>query len=83
MLQAWKKRNVPFYDSEDLFFPKLLSFYMTACKKKFSCEQNWKERFFCSLRANRFYYVTVIFRIVNRRISSVDMMTVLCCINLG
>lgn len=33
MLQAWKKRNVPFYDSEDLFFPKLLSFYMTACKK--------------------------------------------------
>lgn len=24
MLQAWKKRNVPFYDSEDLFFPQII-----------------------------------------------------------
>lgn len=24
MLQAWKKRNVPFYDSEDLFFSQII-----------------------------------------------------------
>lgn len=46
MLQAWKKRNVPFYDSEDLFFfPKLLSFYMTACKKNSAANKTGKNVF--------------------------------------
>ena len=46
MLQAWKKRNVPFYDSEDLFFPKLLSFYMTACKKKIRLRTKLERTFY-------------------------------------
>ena len=45
MLQAWKKRNVPFMIQKIFFFPKLLSFYMTACKKNSAANKTGKNVF--------------------------------------
>ena len=45
MLQACKKIHVPFFDSEDLFFFKLLWFYMTACKKNSAANKSGKNFF--------------------------------------
>ena len=51
------------------FFPKLLSFYMTACKKNSTANKTGKNVFSALCEQTDFIYVTVIFRIVNRRIS--------------
>lgn len=84
MLQAWKKKNVTFFDSEDLFFPQNYYHFTWQHVKKNSAGNKSGKNFFSALcEQTDFFYVTVIFRIVNRRISSVDMMTVLWCINLG
>lgn len=46
MLQAWKKRNVPFYDSEDLFFsPNYYHFTWQHVKKNSAANKTGKNVF--------------------------------------
>lgn len=46
MLQAWKKRNVPFYDSEDLFFPQIIIILHDSMWKKIQLRTNLERTFF-------------------------------------
>ena len=46
MLQAWKKRNVPFYDSEDLFFPPNYYHFTWQHVKKIQLRTKLERTFF-------------------------------------